>query len=155
MNPLRQRRNELGVTIDVIAERGDKYPQDVGSWERGKTVPTMRSVERIAAAYEISLEKAILIRYAMALGRELTGTVEPGITHCSLADWVESTGQTGDKIAAGCGCIRRETVWAWKYGHLAISAQRLPKLSLVLGKSEASVAVASYLAWEKENEHES
>lgn len=102
--------------------------------------------EACARAYELSIEDVVLIKYEMALGAKLSGMVEPGINAYSLADW--KLGRTYQEIGEECG-TSITAVHQWVVGHCMVSAPLIRVFARALGKSEASVAVASWKAWQK------
>lgn len=68
-NPLRRRRGELRLSAEEAAGRLGISLENLRAWEYRKAVPAPRQVEAIARAYELPVEKALLMRCELALGR--------------------------------------------------------------------------------------
>ena len=119
--------------------------ENLHTWEYRKAVPAPRQVEAIARAYELPVEKVVLMRCELALGRKPTGMLSPGIHAYSLADWTR--GEPYKALAVRCG-VHVNTLSRWVNGQNVPESRHIPRLAEVLGRSEADVAVACYKAWE-------
>ena len=89
---LRQRRLELHLTQDDLAERLCVTRQAVSNWERGKTEPDLETLSRLAAALGIgsgallSAEASALSSYKIVLRRRLPQVLAAG-TLLGLTRW--------------------------------------------------------------------
>ena len=52
---LRERRKELGLTQEQLAEKLFVSTAAVSKWERGKSLPDIAKIEDLAAALEVSV----------------------------------------------------------------------------------------------------
>ena len=145
-NPLRRRRGELHLSFTQAAERLGLDIGNLYAWEYRKAVPAPRQVEAIARAYELPVEKVVLMRVELALGRKPVGEPSLDVGAYSLADWTR--GEPYRALAARCG-VRAMTLSRWINGHDMPESRHIPRLAEVLGRSEADVAVACYKAWER------
>lgn len=145
-NPLRRRRGELRLSAEEAAERLGISPENLHAWEYHKAVPAPRHVEAIARAYELPVEKAVLMRCELALGRKPAGMLSPGIHAYTLAYW--TCGETYRALAARCG-VKAVALSGWINGRCMPEADNLQRFARELGRSEADVAVACYKAWER------
>ena len=140
-NPLRRRRGELRLSAEEAAERLGISPDSLHTWEYRKEVPAPRRIEVIARAYELPVEKVVLMRCELALGRKPTGMLSPGIHAYSLADWTR--GEIYRALAARCG-VGHATLSGWINGRCMPEADNLERFAREIGRSEADVAVACY-----------
>lgn len=145
-NPLRRRRGELRLSAEEAAGRLGISLETLRTWEYRKAVPAPCQVEAVARAYELPVEKAVLMRCELALGRKPAGMLSPGIHAYTLANW--TCGETYRALGARCG-VRAMTLSRWVNGQNVPESRHIPRLAEVLGRSEADVAVACYRAWER------
>jgi len=52
---IRQRRRELDLTQEALAERADLHRTFISLIERGETSPSLENIERLAQALDISI----------------------------------------------------------------------------------------------------
>lgn len=149
-NPFRRRRGELRLSFTQAAARLGMSVGNLYSWEYKRIAPAPQRIEAIARAYELPVEKALLMRCELALGRKPAGMLSPGIHAYSLADWAR--GEPYRALAARCG-VHVNTLSRWINGHDMPESGHIPRLAEVLGRSEADVAVACYKAWERAHRH--
>lgn len=145
-NPLRRRRGELRFSAEEAAGRLGISLENLHTWEYRKAVPAPRRIGAIARAYELPVEKAVLMRVELALGRRPSGEPSLDVNAYSLADWAR--GEPYRALAARCG-VHVNTLSRWINGHDMPESGHIPRLAEVLGRSEADVAVACYRAWER------
>lgn len=145
-NPLRRRRGELRLSAEEAAGRLGISLETLRTWEYRKAVPAPCQVEAVARAYELPVEKAVLMRCELALGRKPAGMLSPGIHAYTLANW--TCGETYRALAARCG-VKAVALSGWINGRCMPEADNLQRFARELGRSEADVAVACYKAWER------
>lgn len=149
-NPFRRRRGELRLSFTQAAERLGLDIGNLYAWEYKRIAPAPRRIGAIARAYELPVEKAVLMRVELALGRRPSGEPSLDVNAYSLADWAR--GEPYRALAARC-CVHVNTLSRWINGHDMPESRHIPRLAEVLGRSEADVAVACYKAWERAHRH--
>lgn len=143
MNPLRVWRAERGITIKrVMARVSYATKETIYNWEAGRTKPTFAAVDELMQGYQMDEREAVMMVYKCENGRPPEGEVEDGINAYSLSNW------KGTKTYAQLGGAEHVgKLGNWCVGKSRVTGKDLRSFAEALGKSEASVAVASYKAW--------
>lgn len=145
MNALRQRREKMGLTYMEVAARSDNLCwETVRNWETGRSVPQKRWIGELMKMYEVGEREAVMLWYEVARGKWPEGDVEmeePSVY--TLASWIYDWKLR--ELAKRAG-VTETCLWYWANGERMVSEKHLKRLADALGKSEASVAWASWKA---------
>lgn len=147
-NPLRRRRGQLQMSLPAMEAVLGIGEISIGQWENGHHPFRYQKIRLIAEAYQISLQRAVEIYYELALGRELTGAgVEhPEINRYSLCNWLSD--RIHAHVAREAGCFM-SNLCEWINGDRMVSPHKIEGLARVIGKTETEVALASFMAWDR------
>ena len=57
--PMARARMARGLTLEQVGDLIDYSPRTLGAWERGENLPSWKSLQALAALYEVSIRDLI------------------------------------------------------------------------------------------------